>query len=336
MKRKHTLHDVAEQAGVSYQTVSRVVNNHPNVAPETRERVRSAIVRLGYRPNKLAKSLVAKYSNTLGLLTFGMSHYGPAQMVLNIERAAKDLGYDLIFSNCNEASYESIRKALISLGERQVDGIVSIAPVAGVTYAQMAQMCQGIPLVQIDPEMGLEVPSIVVDQHYGSRLMTAHLLELGHRHVAEISGPLNWFDALARHRQWESTLRAAGLEPGSSVEGDWTASSGYQAVRRLLDADPGFTALVVGNDQMALGAMYALHEAGLRVPDDVSVGGFDDIPEAAFFNPPLTTVRQDFNQLGDISARYLLERIKEPDAPPRQHVLYPRLIVRKSTAPPAA
>ncbi len=332
--RRHTLHDVAEQAGVSYQTVSRVVNDHPNVSPETRDRVRSAIARLGYRPNKLAKSLVAKHSNTLGLLTFGLNNYGPAQMVLNIERASKELGYDLIFSNVNEVTHEGIRKALTNLSERQVDGIVSIAPVAGITYAQMAHMCQGIPLVQIDPEMGLEVPSIIVDQQYGSKLITAHLLNLGHRRIAEISGPLNWFGALARHQAWEAAVRGAGCTPGCSVEGDWTANSGYHAVYRLLSLDAGFTALVVGNDQMALGAIYALHESNLRVPEVVSVVGFDDIPEAAFFNPPLTTVRQDFNQLGDISVRYLLERMQTPDAPPRQQILYPKLVVRKSSAPP--
>ncbi len=332
-QRRHTLHDVAEQAGVSYQTVSRVINKHPNVSPDTRERVQQVIDQLGYRPNKVAKSLVAKQSDTLGILTFGMNQYGPAQMVLNIERAAKDLGYDLIFSNVHEPTVEQIRKAIDSLSGRQVDGILSIAPVAGITYQEMANFCQGIPLVQIDPQMGQSLPSVVVDQRYGSKLITEYLIGLGHRRIAEISGPLNWFGAIARHQQWEDSLRAAGLSLDATVEGDWTAASGYHGVHRLRAIDPQFTALVVGNDQMALGAIYALHEAGQRVPEDVSVVGFDDIPEAAYYRPALTTVRQDFNQLGDIGVRYLLERIQFPEREPVQHILYPKLIVRQSTAP---
>lgn len=333
-QRRHTLHDVAREAGVSYQTVSRVINHHPNVSPETRERVQKAIDALGYRPNKVAKSLVAKQSNTLGLLTFGMNQYGPAQMVLNIERAAKDLGYDLIFSNVNEPTVEQIHKAIDSLSGRQVDGILSIAPVAGITYQDMANFCQEIPLVQIDPQMGLTIPSVVVDQRYGSKLITEYLIGLGHRNIAEISGPLNWFGAIARHQQWEESLRAAGLSADATVEGDWTGASGYHGVHRLRSFVAHFTAIVVGNDQMAVGAIYALYEAGLRVPEDVSVVGFDDIPEAAFFRPALTTVRQDFNQLGDIGVRYLLERIQFPETPPMQHVLYPKLVVRQSAAPP--
>jgi len=333
-QRRSTLHDVANYAEVSYQTVSRVINNHPNVSPETRERVQNAVLKLGYRPNKVAKSLVAKQSKTLGLLTFGMDHYGPAQMVINTERAAKELGYDLILSNINEPTLEQMRKALYNLSERQVDGILSIAPVAGISYADMVQMCHDIPLVLIDPEMGQEIPSIVVDQRYGSKLISEYLINLGHRRIAEISGPFNWFGAQSRHQQWQETLRSAGLAPGESVEGDWTANSGYHAVHRLLTLNPGFTALVVGNDQMALGAIYALNEYNLRVPDDVSVVGFDDVPEAAFFRPPLTTVRQDFSQLGETGVRYLLDRMQSPDTPPHQHIIYPKLIVRKSTSAP--
>jgi LacI family transcriptional regulator len=282
----------------------------------------------------VAKSLAVNRSHTLAVLTFGMSHYGPTQMVLNIERTAKLLGYDLIFSAINEASGDEIRKAMDNLTGRRVDGILAISPVVGIAYEDLARLCHGIPLVQIDPEMGLEVPSVVVDQKYGSRLITEYLLNLGHRRIAEISGPLNWFGAIARHQQWEASLGAAGLTPMKSVEGDWSALSGYRAARQLLDDDPGFTALVVGNDQMALGAMYALHERQRRVPDDVSVVGFDDIPEAAFFRPALTTIQQDFNELGTMGVRCLLEFIETPETPVKQHLLCPRLIIRESAAPP--
>ncbi len=331
-KQRSTLHDVAEQSGVSYQTVSRVINNHPSVSPDTRARVERAIARLNYRPNKVAKSLVAKQSNTLAILTFGLNQFGPAQMVLNIERASKELGYDLIFSNVSAPSNEQIKHALDSLSERQVDGILAISPLPAMSYDEMTRLSGHVPIVQIDTQLGLEVPSVVVNQNYGSQIVTEHLINLGHKQIAEISGPLDWLGAQARHTQWLDTIVDAGLTPGSSVEGDWTANSGYHAAHRLLSLGVPFTALVVGNDQMALGAIYALHEYNLRVPDDVSVVGFDDIPEAAFFMPPLTTIRQDFNQLGDIGVRYLLERIQQPDAPPRQHVIYPKLVIRRSAA----
>jgi DNA-binding LacI/PurR family transcriptional regulator len=181
----------------------------------------------------------------------------------------------------------------------------------------------------------LNVPSVMFDQRFGSHLATEHLIKLGHRRMSEISGPLNWFDAMARHQQWESSLRDARLTPSNSVEGDWTAIGGYNALHRLLEAGSDFTALVVGNDQMALGAMRALREHNLHVPGDVSVVGFDDIPEAAYFEPPLTTVRQDFSQLGEIGVRYLISRIRQPDEPPKQHIIFPQLIVRDSTTPPS-
>jgi DNA-binding LacI/PurR family transcriptional regulator len=334
LKKRHrsTLHDIADHTGVSYQTVSRVINNHPNVAPETRERVQRAIVKLGYRPNKVAQSLVAQQSNTLAVLGFSIDQYGPAQMVLHIERAAKSLGYDLIFSNVSESTPDQIRKALDSLIGRRVDGILSISPVPGLPYAEMVGLCPDIPIVQIDPEPGANVPAVMFDQHYGSQMISDYLIKLGHHQISEISGPLHWFDARARHQQWETTLLNAGLIPGASVAGDWTAAGGYQAARRLLTTDMTFTALVVGNDQMALGAMRALREANRRIPEDISVVGFDDIPEAEFFEPPLTTVEQDFSQLGEIGVRYLLERLQQPDTPPQQHILYPKLVIRSSAA----
>jgi DNA-binding LacI/PurR family transcriptional regulator len=334
--RRNTLHDIAQHTGVSYQTVSRVINNHPNVSPETRARIQNAITELGYHPNKVAKSLVAKQSHTLAILAFGMDQYGPAQMVLNIERAAKYVGYDLIFSNVSEPSPNQVRKALDNLIGRQVDGILSIASVQGTTYEELVELCRDIPIVQIDPELGLSVPSVTFDQRFGSHLVTEHLIKLGHRRISEISGPLNWFDAMARHQEWESSLLNAGIAPVKSVEGDWTAISGYQALHRLLESGHDFTALVVGNDQMALGAIRALREHNLRVPTDVSVVGFDDIPEAAYFEPPLTTVRQDFSQLGEIGVRYLLNRIQQPDETPKQHIIFPQLIMRDSTAPPSS
>ncbi|NWG18548.1 MAG: substrate-binding domain-containing protein [Chloroflexi bacterium] len=332
--RRITLHDVAQYCGVSYQTVSRVVNNNPHVSKETRRRVLRAIKDMNYQPNHVARSLVTRRSNLLEVITFGSNHYGPSQMVAHVERAARLQGYNLILTNISEMSLDEIRAAINSLSGRLVDGLIMITPVAGVEFEELADLCDGIPFVMIDTQLGSTTPSVVINQRHGSQLATQHLIEIGHRAICEISGPLNWYGANARHESWRDTLMTAGITPGPSVEGDWTAVGGYAAARRLIESGANYTALVVGNDQMALGAMRALRESGLRVPEDVSVVGFDDIPEAVCFEPPLTTIRQDFDLLGSQSVEYLLDLMKRPDTPLQQRVLYPTLIERQSTRPP--
>jgi DNA-binding LacI/PurR family transcriptional regulator len=226
---------------------------------------------------------------------------------------------------------DEIRSAIHGFGGRLVDGMILITPVAGVEYEEVVALCKGTPLVIIDSPLGSNTPSVTINQHYGSQLITQHLIDLGHRAICEISGPLNWFGALARHQSWRGTMQGVGLTPGVSVEADWTAVGGYNATLRLLNEGAAFTALVVGNDQMALGAMRALREHGIRIPDEVSVVGFDDIPEAVCFEPPLTTVRQDFDVLGSQSVEYLVSLISDQDTPLQQRVLYPSLVVRQST-----
>jgi LacI family transcriptional regulator len=326
-----TLHDVAKQCGVSYQTVSRVINNHPHVSKETRHRILQVIRELDYRPNRAARSLVTQRSYTLGIIAFGSDFYGPAQMMTNVERAAKTRGYSLAFSSIADVTPEVIRQTIDNLSGQLVDGFVLITPVLGIQYDELVSLCAGIPFVQIDAELGAQVPSVVIDQRYGSQLATQHLIDLGHRKICEISGPLHWFGAVARHESWIATLEAAGIEPGLSKKGDWTSAGGYKAAHSLLDEGATFTALVVGNDQMALGAIRALRERGLCVPKDVSVVGFDDIPEAAYFEPPLTTVQQDFTGLGEQSVEYLVTLINNPDTPSHQRVLHPHLVTRLST-----
>ncbi|MBZ0281421.1 MAG: substrate-binding domain-containing protein [Anaerolineae bacterium] len=326
-----TLHDVAEHSGVSYQTVSRVINGNPHVAKETRQRVLRAIKELNYQPNSAARSLVTRRSNLIEIITFGGHHYGPSQMVLHVESAARKRGYNLIVSNIQEMTPDNVQVAVNSVSGRLVDGIIMITPVMGVAYDDLADLCKGIPFVMIDTELGSITPSVVINQRFGGQLAAQHLIDLGHQVICEISGPLHWYGALARHESWLVTLESAGFSPGQSVEGDWTAVGGYHAARRLLNSGAQFTGLVVGNDQMALGAMRALREHGLRIPEDVSVMGFDDIPEAACFEPPLTTIRQDFSVLGSQSVEYLVDRIDYPDTPLQQRVLYPSLIERQST-----
>ncbi len=329
--KQATLNDVALHSGVSYQTVSRVVNNHPHVAKETRARVLSAIQKLGYRPNRAARSLVTRRSSTIGVVSFGTTYYGPAQMVTNIEGAVKARGYSLTPVTIAELTLEALQSAVQELRSRSVDGIIMITPVLDLNLAHISGLCADIPFVMIDITLGAAVPSVVIDQRHGAKLATQHLIGLGHRRIGEISGPLNWCDAKLRHEGWLATLHEAGLKPGPSVESDWTAAGGYEAAHRLLEAGFELSALVIGNDQMALGAMRALREHGLRVPEDVSVVGFDDVPEAAYFEPPLTTVRQDFRVLGKRSIDYLIRLIDKPDLPPHQSVLQPVLVERSST-----
>jgi LacI family transcriptional regulator len=321
---------VAEASGVSYQTVSRVINNHPNVADTTRARVLDAIARLGYRPNRTARSLVTRRSRTVGIVSFGIEYYGPSQMLVNIEAALRERDYSLGIVSVDDLSIEQLRRAVDHLGGHPVDGLVFIAPIADVVLNEVPELCAGIPFVMIDVPFENRIPSVVIDQRRGSQLATRHLIELGHRRICEVSGPLGWYGSDERHAAWIETLHAAGLEPGLSVAGDWTAAGGYAAVRELLARADSFTALVIANDQMALGAIRALREAGLRVPDDISVVGFDDVPEAAFFEPPLTTVRQEFREMGRQTVDYLVALIEGDDTSIHRRTLYPVLVERAS------
>ena len=332
--RRPTLDDVARAAGVSYQTVSRVINDHPSVAESTRERVLRAIEELGYRPNRTARSLATRRSNTIGIVGFDTRYYGPSQMLVNIESVLKREGYGLAFTSIDDGTVAAVQRASSEISHQDLDGIVMIAPLAGADVESIADLFDDTPFVMIDVKAGEAVHSVAIDQAHGVRLAVQHLVDLGHRHVCEISGPLRWNDARERHETLRASLEAAGITPGPSVEADWTAAGGFAAARRLLATRVPCTALVVGNDQMALGAIRALRDAGLRVPDDVSIVGYDDVPEAAYFDPPLTTVRQDFEALGQQCVEYLTTLIKAPQTPRHQRVLYPTFVARSSTAEP--
>lgn len=335
MKRDRTKHvtlkDVASCTDVSYQTVSRVINDHPSVADTTRRRVKSAIEKLGYRPNRIARGLVTKRSSTVGIVAFGSTFYGPAQMIGNIDSSLKERGYGLTMTTIGEMSFDKLREAVYELKSRAVEGLVLITPIHDTRPEQVQELCAETPFVMLYAAPKASAATIVIDQRLGGVQATRHLVELEHTRIAEISGPLDWNDARLRHDAFEATLREAGLEPGTSRESDWTAAGGYHAAQQLLDTNTSFTGLVVGNDQMALGVLHALREHGISVPGDVSVVGFDDVPEAAFFSPPLTTVRQDFTALGQQSAEYLISLMEDPDTDVRQKSIAPQLIVREST-----
>jgi DNA-binding LacI/PurR family transcriptional regulator len=318
--------DVARLAGVSQQTVSRVLNDSPHVRPATRERVLDAIGKLGYRPNRLARALVTGRSRTLGVLSFDTTLYGPASTLFAIERAAHEAGYFVSIASLRAPDAHSLRRGIERLLEQGVEGVLVIAPQEAAARG-LLELSADVPVVATEAAPRGVVPLVAVDQHEGARLATEHLLSLGHETVFHVAGPDGWLEAADRVRGWQAALHAAGAAVPPPLEGDWSARSGYAAGRGLADA----TAVFAANDQMALGVLRALYELGRRVPDDISVVGFDDIPEAAYFSPPLTTVRQRFDEIGARALRLLLARI-ENGAGRTGEAVRPELIIRASTA----
>jgi len=332
--RAPVMSDVGRLAGVSHQTVSRVINGSPHVRPATRDRVMAAMQELGYRPNPVARALVTGRSKMLGVVSFDTTLYGPASTLFGIERAAHEAGYFTIVASLEALDRASVIDAVERLRRQGVEGILVIAPHAQAGEA-LLHAPSDMPLVAAEagPEHG--APVVAVDQVAGAVSATRHLLDLGHETVWHISGPRDFIEAKQRREGWRTTLTAADVDPPDPLEGDWSPRAGYDLGRRL-SADPEVTAVFVANDQMALGVLRAMHEAGREVPGDVSVVGFDDIPEAAYFLPPLTTVRQDFIEMGRRSLRMLLRTIETGRRASAEPLVPPELIVRASTGPAPA
>jgi DNA-binding LacI/PurR family transcriptional regulator len=322
--------DVAKLAGVSLQTVSRVINDSPHVRTDTRDRVLDAMRKLEYQPNSVARALVTGRSRTLGVVSFDTTLYGPASTLFGIERAAHDAGYFVSIVSLKSLDRASVLSAVGRLRNQGVDGIIVVAPQESAAQT-ILQLPADFPIVAAEAGPDDSVPVVEVDQIEGARLATSHLLELGHRTVWHVSGPSDWLEAQHRVEGWRTTLEEAGAPTPRVLVGDWSARSGHELGQRLADTH-GVTAVFVANDQMALGVLRALHEAGRRVPSEISVVGFDDIPEASYFMPPLTTVRQDFNEIGRRSLLRLLEQIKSGVRSPARETVAPELIVRASTA----
>ncbi|SDZ03901.1 transcriptional regulator, LacI family [Geodermatophilus africanus] len=313
--RALVMSDVAARAGVSHQTVSRVINGHPNVAPQTRERVERAIRELGYRPNTAARALVTGSTRTIGFVTVNINQYGPAQTLVGLERAARAAGYSLSVTVLDEATADAMRDAVDRFVAQSVDAVLALATYDDAVEA-LHLVHTPLPLVTVQSGGALEEPAVGVDQVAGARLATRHLLDLGHRTVHHVTGPADSQEARDRVEGWRAELAAAGAHVPVCLHGDWTPSSGYAAGRRLAErrrAGEEITAVFLANDQMALGLLAALHEEGLEVPRDISVVGFDDLPEAPYLTPPLTTVRQDFAELGHRAVELVLARLAGRD-----------------------
>lgn len=331
-KSRPTMLDVAKLSGVSYQTVSRVINDHPYVSDDTRQKVQEAIETLNYRPNKAATKLRSKLSKTIAIILYGSWFNGPVQIALNVEMAAKTSGFDVILSNVTETE-QQVTEALEHVKDWGVDGVVVIIPAKGLPVKKIHSICGEIPVVFIDSNNSAHTPSVVLDEAEGTRQIIEHLIALGHEKFCEISGPLNWYSAQIRHQTCVDVLKQHHLPAPIHAESNWTTPGGYQATRRLLEQGKTFTAIIAANDSMALGAYRALHQAGLSVPDDVSVVGFDDIVEAAYLTPPLTTVRHNFIQLGTVGFESLLKLMDDPDSTIDQKIVPSYFVLRESTAP---
>jgi DNA-binding LacI/PurR family transcriptional regulator len=324
--------DVAKLAGVSHQTVSRVVNDSNQVRPETKQRVLAAMRQLDYRPNPAARALVTGRSGTLGVVSFDTTLYGPASTLFAIEQAAHAAGYFITIVSLLALDRTSVLGAVERLRVQGVDGILVITPQEGAADA-LVNLPAGVPLVAVEAGRPNSVPLVAVDQFAGAVDATQLLLDLGHRTAWHVSGPRDFLEAQQRVDGWRSTLEAAGAEVPPVLVGDWSPRSGYRLGEQLAE-DSDVTAIFVANDQMALGVLRALHERGREIPREVSVVGFDDIPEAQYFTPPLTTVRQNFGEMGRSSLRLLLELMQDTGQPPQRLTIAPELVVRRSTGPP--
>lgn len=331
--------DVARRAGVSGQTVSRVANAMDNVEPATRERVLKAMRELGYRPNKAARALRSGQFGTIGVTAFNLRTHGNVRTLSAIVNAAGEQGFSVTLVPVARPTRPDILHAFDELLDQAVDGVIPLIEIPMSDSTDLT-IPPGLPVVVVSSGAATgEFTFVDNDQKGGSRALMDHLISMGHREIRFIGGPTDSYPGRQREQVWRESLAAAGLEMPGVIRGDWTPEDGYVAGRELA-RDPGVTAVVAANDQMALGVLRAFHEAGRRVPEDVSVVGFDDIPEAASFWPPLTTVHQDFEDVGRRAVAMLLAQIRgqirgqEGAAASDGPVIVPTsLVVRQSSGP---
>lgn len=314
---------VAERAGVSGQTVSRVANGSPKVDPDTRRRVEEAMVQLGYRPNRAARALRTGRTHTLGLVAQTLATVGNSRMLQAVAESAASRGYALTVVTLGADG--DISDAFDRLRDQGVDGAIVLNEATALARDAAAD---GLRLVVVDSPPDERFTVIGTDHAAGARAATEHLLAAGHRTVHHLAGPVDSFAASERERGWRDALAAAGAVAPEIMRGDWGSASGHRAAVRML-ADDDVTAIFAANDQMALGALRAIAASGCRVPGDVAVIGFDDIADAAEFQPPLTTLRQDFDALGERAVSSVVSRI-EGGSDDDPGLLTPTLVIRAS------
>ncbi|MDG4862699.1 LacI family DNA-binding transcriptional regulator [Streptomyces sp. T-3] len=325
--------DVAKLAGVSSQTVSRVSNGHAGVIGSTREQVLAAMRELGYRPNSAARALRYGQFNTIGVILHDLSATGNGSTVEAIATEAAAEGYAITLIPVDTPTQDNVLGAYTRLGELAVDAVIVFMEVHLLDAGTVA-LPPGVHVVVVDSDAGDRYPVVDTDQADGARRAVTHLLELGHETVWHVTGPESSYASERRARTWRKVLEESGRPVPPPLQGDWSAASGYAAGLTLAQ-EPDCTAVFAANDQMALGLLRAFHDRGKAVPGDISVVGFDDIPDAAYFTPALTTVHQDFAEVGRRSVQEVLRQIRERDVPRSgTDLVSTRLTVRGSTAPP--
>ncbi|MCT9819781.1 LacI family DNA-binding transcriptional regulator [Microbacterium sp. W1N] len=330
-RRAPSMADVARHAGVSAQTVSRVANGLANVDDATREKVLVSMRALGYRTNSAARALKMGRFDTIGVIMFTLETLGNVRTLDAIASAAAPAGYSVTLMSVPDPTMGAVSGAYQRLSRQAVDGVIIIFEASLLDRMEIS-LPPGLPVVVIDSNAGSGYTVIDTDQAQGARIATEHLLGLGHPQVWHIAGPASSFSAGHRAESWRATLRTAGITPPPIVHGDWTTESGYR-IGLELGARPEVTAIFAANDQMALGAMRALHELGRDIPGDVSVVGFDDMDESRAFWPPLTTVHQSFRTVGRLAMEKLLAQIDDPGAPAETTFIPTELVARESTGP---
>lgn len=327
-----TIRDVAARAGVSHQTVSRVINGYERVNPETRQRVEHAIAELEYSPNAIARFMARGKSHTLACISPNLTDYTFACIIEGAEIEARRQDYFIISASAHDTpTFQSLIDELVS--SRRTDGLLVINPYIDERHTLLPG---NVPIVYLGAQSRCESnDSVCLDEELAGWTATQHLLDLGHKQIVLLRGPIQEDCSLDRQAGYQNALEMAGIkfDPTLIESGDWSATSGYEAIQRLFARNKHFTAIFAQNDRMAVGAIRALREAGKLVPQDISVIGFDDMPLAAYFDPSVTTMRQDMHAIGQEAARLLINRIDNPDSPPEQIRFAAQLIVRSSTAP---
>ncbi len=330
-QRQPNIYDVARVAKVSHQTVSRVLNDNPSIRPETKQRVLRAIEQLGYRPNLAARALASARTKMIGVLSSDTDFTGPASMVIAMDAAARAAGYFTVSCGIDPDSPDSVMEGVEHLLKVGIEGLALISPHSTAVELVRANVV-AIPVVTLDSMYRLDELSVSVDNFAGAAAATQHLIDLGHQNILHISGPRNWFESTTRAAGYTSTVLNANLRP-MIIEGDWQAETGYLLASEFDFDGREVTAVFAANDRMALGIQRACRERGLAIPQRLSLIGFDDLEETSYYNPPLTTMRQDFRLLGESAMNLLLGELAGVTVGKLSRIV-PDLVVRESTASP--
>lgn len=328
---KPNIRQVAQLAGVSHMTVSRVLNDYPYIKEATRRRVLEVIEELDYRPNMAARALATQRSQRIGVLVESAVEFGPTSTLRAVESAARLAGYSVSAIALRGGDEITPQEAVDNLTTQGIDALCVVAPRSS-SIAALRKISIGIPVLVVKPDQDPTFLTVSVDQQEGTALAVDHLVSLGHRDILHLAGPLDWLDARARERAFHARAKAWGIRERPIVVGDWTADFAYdfaKGIQRL----PDYTAIFAGNDDMAVGLIHGLADRGFSVPDDISVVGFDDVPLSAHVLPPLTTIRQNFHALG-VSAVDMLRAAIEKREIPRVTRIPAELLVRSSTSAP--